>query len=152
MSYCRWSSMNWMCDVYVYEDCAGGWTTHVAGRRRMIPPIPDITGSRLSMAIHRWSGCDWDKETRSLVYPKPVRGAIYRLWSVFAVFWHNRIHMVSLRVIPLRNIGMPEDGETFTDKTPEECAGRLEGLMAAGYRVPQYAIDNLRAEVAGDAE
>lgn len=34
MSYCRWSSDNFQCDVYVYEDCAGGWTTHVAGRRK----------------------------------------------------------------------------------------------------------------------
>lgn len=33
MSYCRWSSNDFRCDVYVYEDCAGGWTTHVAGNR-----------------------------------------------------------------------------------------------------------------------
>lgn len=29
MAYCRWSD----CDVYVYEDVNGGWTTHVAARR-----------------------------------------------------------------------------------------------------------------------
>lgn len=33
MSYCRWSSDGFMCDVYVYEDCSGGWTTHVATNR-----------------------------------------------------------------------------------------------------------------------
>ena len=42
MSYCRWSSMNSMCDVYVYEDDAGGWTTHVAAKRRILPPIPSL--------------------------------------------------------------------------------------------------------------
>ena len=33
MSYCRWSSDDFQCDVYVYEDVGGGWTTHVAGNR-----------------------------------------------------------------------------------------------------------------------
>jgi len=33
MSYCRWSSDDFQCDVYVYEDCRGGFTTHVAGVR-----------------------------------------------------------------------------------------------------------------------
>jgi hypothetical protein len=33
MSYCRWSSNDFQCDVYVYEDVAGGWTTHVACNR-----------------------------------------------------------------------------------------------------------------------
>jgi hypothetical protein len=36
MSYCRWSSDNGYCDLYVYEDVHGGWTTHVATHR--IPP------------------------------------------------------------------------------------------------------------------
>jgi len=43
MSYCRWSSDDFQCDVYVYEDCTGGFTTHVAGRRHVfkesLPPI-----------------------------------------------------------------------------------------------------------------
>lgn len=41
MSYCRWSSDDFQCDVYVYEDCSGGWTTHVASRRHVFKePIP----------------------------------------------------------------------------------------------------------------
>ena len=40
MSYCRWSSLNWMCDVYCYEDVSGGWTTHVATNRRVREPVP----------------------------------------------------------------------------------------------------------------
>jgi len=45
MSYCRWSSDDFRCDVYVYEDVCGGWTTHVAGNRIVgeIPRVPDIT-------------------------------------------------------------------------------------------------------------
>ncbi len=41
MSYCRWSSDNWRCDLYCYEDVSGGWTTHVAGRRR-VGEIPAV--------------------------------------------------------------------------------------------------------------
>ena len=33
VSYCRWSSNNWDCDLYCYEDVSGGFTTHVAGNR-----------------------------------------------------------------------------------------------------------------------
>lgn len=33
MSYCRWSSDGFGCDLYVYEDCYGGYTTHIASRR-----------------------------------------------------------------------------------------------------------------------
>jgi hypothetical protein len=41
MSYCRWSSDNFLCDLYCYADVSGGWTTNVATRRYVgdIPPI-----------------------------------------------------------------------------------------------------------------
>lgn len=34
MSFCRWSSDGFQCDVYCYEDVGGGFTTHIAARRR----------------------------------------------------------------------------------------------------------------------
>lgn len=44
MSYCRWSSDNWHCDVYSYADCEGGFTTHVANNRIVgdIPEVPNM--------------------------------------------------------------------------------------------------------------
>ncbi len=44
MSYCRWSSDNWQCDLYCYEDCYGGITTYMASNRIVgdIPEVPDI--------------------------------------------------------------------------------------------------------------
>jgi len=44
MSYCRWSSDNYQCDLYMYEDCSGGWTLHMAGRRFVdpVPPVPNF--------------------------------------------------------------------------------------------------------------
>jgi hypothetical protein len=147
MSYCRFSSMNWMCDVYVYEDVYGGWTTHVAARRRAFPPVPDLmTGTA------RWPrfGGEWSKEQRRVIYPSRLHAFGASIVYGFLAFWHNRIHMGSLRLIPWRRIGLPFDGEHFNDNTPGDCAGRLEALRMMGYRVPQYAIDALRAEQTGD--
>jgi hypothetical protein len=42
MSYCRWSTDDFQCDLYVYEDCDGGYTTHVAGNRPIYQsPLPE---------------------------------------------------------------------------------------------------------------
>lgn len=46
MSYCRWGSDNFRCDLYIYEDVAGGYTTHVAANRHN-EPIPEITADIL---------------------------------------------------------------------------------------------------------
>jgi hypothetical protein len=145
MSYCRFSSDNWKSDVYVYE-ADEGWVTHVAARRRMFAPVPDILPSRLAMWVHEWSGCYWDVNARCMKYPRPWRAAIYKAWSHFIAFWHNRIHMGSLHMIPLRPIGLPADGEGYCDPTPGECADRLERLSRLGYRVPSWAIESLREE------
>ena len=41
MSYCRWSSDDFQCDVYCYESVYGGFETHVAGLRRVFKePLP----------------------------------------------------------------------------------------------------------------
>ncbi len=43
MSYCRFSSDDFQCDVYVYESCMGGWQIHVAGSRYVFKePLPPV--------------------------------------------------------------------------------------------------------------
>ena len=44
MSYCRWSSNNFQCDIYAYESCYGGYEIHIAGLRVMgdIPKLPQL--------------------------------------------------------------------------------------------------------------
>lgn len=43
MSYCRWSTDDFQCDLYVYADVAGGYTTHVAGNRPVFDkPLPPV--------------------------------------------------------------------------------------------------------------
>ena len=41
MSFCRWISDDFQCDVYCYEDVRGGFTTMVAERRHIFTePLP----------------------------------------------------------------------------------------------------------------
>lgn len=41
MSYCRWSSNDHQCDLYIYEDARDLWVTHVASSRvQYIEPLP----------------------------------------------------------------------------------------------------------------
>ena len=118
MSYCRWSSDDFACDVYVYEDCRGGWTTHVAANR-LVPsePMPAEIDPRDPEWIEHW-----------LARHQEVA----------------RIVDASER----EEIGLPYDGGTFNDSTPGWAADTLEMLRKAGYNVPEYAITELREEEA----
>lgn len=142
MSYCRFSSDNWRSDVYVYEHCDGGFVTHVAGNKRMFPPIPDIPLSWMP----RFGG-EYSMTERRMIYPSRWHSLAASCGFRIYALWH-RLSMWSLSVIPMKNIGLPHDGESFSDETPAECSDRLESLRAIGYHVPQYAIDTLRAEAA----
>jgi hypothetical protein len=48
MSYCRWSSDNFQCDVYVYAS-KEGWATHVANSRS--EPSPSFPWWAMSIPI-----------------------------------------------------------------------------------------------------
>jgi hypothetical protein len=118
MSYCRWSSDDFKCDVYVYAHCDGGWTTHVAGNRvvykQPLPPEVEF--------VPHGDNTAW--------------------------FERHEIISKMLDECDRVRIELPHVGETFSDPTPGACADRLEQLRALGYIVPQYAIDSLREEAA----
>lgn len=141
MSYCRWSSDNWKSDVYVYE--GDGYVIHVAARRRKRQPIPGVNFSALPTF-----GCKLSEEARGVVYPSRLHRAAHLFVIRLAMLW-NRLHMMHLRRITLEPIGGFWDGQTLEYTTPGDCADALEGLRMAGYHVPQYAIDQLRAEQCG---
>lgn len=52
MAYCRWSSDNFKCDLYCYEDCNGGFTTFVADNR-IVGDIPEL------LPLSRISDKEW---------------------------------------------------------------------------------------------
>lgn len=132
MSYCRWSSDDWTSDIYTYQDVHGGWTTWVAGARVVLAePLPAVIPY---------------PENR----PETQEGPGWEAWEAQFHAWYSR-HQ---RVMDMQDEGervaidLPHAGERFNDDTPGECADRLEVLRALGYVVPQYAIDQLRAEEA----
>lgn len=114
MSYARWSSHDYWSDVYVYADVAGGWATHVAGRRHVLtePFPPEVDPADDADA--------WIARQRKV-------GAL-------------------LDAAELVDIGLPHDGATYNDPTPDACADRLEELRDLGYHVPPEAIEALRQE------
>lgn len=126
MSYCRWSSDDFRCDVYVYESAHGGYQTHVAANRA------DYDGSNLPEKVE-------------LAFPE---GAEQKEKEQIAEKYLAR-HNAVLKLIDnckRVDIGLSRDGESFNDPTPGACADRLDSLKQEGYIVPQYAIDALRAE------
>lgn len=109
MSYCRFSSDDFRCDVYVYEHCDGGWYTHVAGNktlgyipRRLRLPDPSLK-----------------------VSPRSIDRLRFRIWLELYSF-SRRIQDWYLDHAPRRDLGLPHDGETFIDGTATLCAWRLE--------------------------
>jgi hypothetical protein len=149
MSYCRWSSDHFDCDVYVYEDVSGGWTTHVAGRRRR-NPLPDEIRAmypddwRDADAVDRYMAAQAAAEAWLITQPHDeyvmnyaqpdgtTKPGVYRSLKDSEYF-------------DLAEIG-PEAGTTANHPSPGECADYLEMLKGKGFNVPQYAIDALREE------
>lgn len=119
MSYCRWSSANWMCDLYCYEDSSGGWTTHVASNRRLEAPPSDRYEDFLDGRIT-------PEEFTAL----------------------HRAQLDALERIPLVSIDLPHVGETFNDTSLEEFKERLLMLRTAGYIFPDYVLDDVDREIA----
>jgi hypothetical protein len=53
MSYCRWSSDDFKCDLYCYEDVSGGFITHVASNR-VVGEVPRLEWEDLETNIDQF--------------------------------------------------------------------------------------------------
>jgi len=118
MAYCRWSSDNWKCDLYCYEDVAVCWTTHVAANRRVgvenLPPDPmELIGTM--------SNDEWQKKYEE--------------------------HRGMLKALTLEKITLPHAGETFHDRTLEEFRERLLNLREVGYHFPDHVLEAIDEEL-----
>lgn len=118
MSYCRWSSDNWRCDLYCYEDSQGGFTTHVAGRRIVgdIPKEPEL---------------------------KLINGELPENFMA-----EHQAVMRFLDTAERQPIGLPFDGESFNDPDLESFLQRVTDLREVGYNVPDHVFDEIREEMA----
>lgn len=127
MSYARWSSDNYQCDVYVWHDIAGTWRTEVAARRPIFdvdlpPPVDQPIGEAHSPERRAWANA-WttrERQVRDLLGDSDD-------WT-------------------FRELDEPDGGRSYEHATPGECADNLERLRDAGFNVPQSAINSLRDE------
>lgn len=121
MSYCRWSTDDFQCDIYCYESCSGGWDIHVAANRHILkdgdlPPYVPFSLETKDAWIERWlKVMEWVKTAE------------------------------------LRKIGLPYDGKSYNEPSAGDAAKRMLFLKAAGYNVPQDAIDALLEEANEEA-
>lgn len=125
MSYCRWSSMNFSCDLYVYEHVGGYWAIHVAGRRRTaeLPPDP-------MLSLPREDATEDERAAWMEAYNARNKALD-----------ETRDSMV--------DIDLPHAGETFCLSSPGECADKIEELIGLGYVCPDYVVPELREEQTG---
>ena len=129
MSYCRWSTEDFLCDLYIYEHYQGFWAIHVKARRRVYhKPLPPEDPRPFPENGTRGQQRRW---VRRLM----ARQRLVDRWPK-----HHK------------PIGGPHDGETFHEPTIAAAIARCESLRAAGYRFPDHVLEDLRDEAAEEGD
>ena len=111
MSYCRWSSDDWKCDLYCYHSICGNYITHVAARRHVDVPV------------------------------NPYRPTETNYW-----LYHQK-QMKFLNSAEMQDIGLPYDGEHFSDPDLISFLERVNCLKEARYHVPFYVLEAIELEL-----
>ena len=118
MSYCRFSSDDFQCDLYCYQSVYSGYVTHVAANKlifeKCLPPPVSMNDTDQWMAR---------KDQIDQMIKDSIR-------------------------VP---VGLPEDGKTFVDETPQEFLVRLLELKKMGYRFPDNVLTIVKEEIEGDS-
>lgn len=108
--------MNHACDIYLYSDVNGGYTCHVAGKKRVsgtpCPPMPE----------------DW--------WTLPVE-------EMMSIMEKQREWVDQSTLV---DIGLPHDGESFYCLDRDSMIDTLEMLKAEGYTMPEGLIQALKEE------
>jgi len=119
MSYCRWSSDNWMCDVYVYE-AEIGFTIHVAGSKYVdeIPKVP----------------------------PMPHEGTDEQ-WDEWFKLYNAQMEAVKKSAKNMKKIGGIYDGQTFICDDQKATIEKLRDIKEHGYNVPEFVFESLQEEI-----
>jgi hypothetical protein len=122
MSYVRWSSDGFRSDVYAYADAGGGFTLHIAGRRRL--------------------GLDE-------LGPNPMEELGSPTFDAAAVSKRYRVWMDALTVLPFEDIDHPDASETFNFATLAELRDKLAAYQAEGkIHVPKGVVEGINDELA----
>lgn len=116
MSLCRWSSMNWSCDLYIYQGVDGNFHTHVAGRR-ILGEVPKVDNS--------------------IFHPDVYTEELGKIWSI-----QHQAQMDFLECCKREKINLAFAGEYFVD-SGESLIERLQVLREIGYNFPEITLEDL---------
>jgi len=116
MSYCRFSSDDWSCDIYAYADVSGGYTVHVAANRYVgVPKIDPLPQDFTDEQFDKW-------------------------------FKGNQMQLDFLETAEQVRIGLPDDGKTYNYPDLRDFLNALLAFQQIGYHVPQDVIDAVEEE------
>lgn len=106
MSYCRFSSNDFDCDLYVYADVGGGITTHVAGIRfesdTERPRLPDLRSDTIPEYLLRNKELtEWIKNARRVKIELPYAGTSF-------YNQHKELALENLRTLKELGYHMPD--------------------------------------------
>ena len=127
MSYCRWSSDGFACDVYVYEHYSDGYVCHIAARKIV----------NLDEAPHCPSWFDYPTDEDGRLSDDSINDFMLKHRA-----WMDWLSKSAIR----EDIGLEFDGKTFNHDSATSMANDLFILKQMGYQVPQYVIDALYEE------
>lgn len=120
MSYCRWSTDDFKCDLYCYESNKG-YSIHVA-MRRSVP-----------------------KEPLPAPMDLPPKGAPTEEFQAYADRFNEMLRIVG--EADYEEITLPYAGETFELDTLEDFIFHLEMLKDLEYRFPDYVLEIAKEEL-----
>lgn len=113
MSFCRWSSNNFGCDIYAYES-DNGFEVHVASRRYN----GEVPKTDIGLLIGENKDADKFLE-------------------------QHRAQSAYLDKCGSTPIGLPFDGESYTLYSPESFYNKMIELRKAGYNFPDYVLEEI---------
>jgi hypothetical protein len=123
VSYCRWSTDDFQCDLYVFDHCYGGTAVYVARRKRRFkaPLPPPITG--------KW----WEDDKRSKAFWGRHNQVMEMLDDKYeGEFWD------------WEKLPEPHAGATYIVETHADAIELIGKLRAAGFNAPTDLEDVLR--------
>ena len=123
MAYCRWSSDNFKCDLYVFEVVGGGYQVHIAGTR--------VVG-----------------EVPPLMWPRLEPGELIEDDDFYLLEQSYKAQGDFLETAERVPIGLPWDNTSFWFQELGELRMFLNAAKTIGYQFPDEIFDIIEEEMA----
>lgn len=120
MSYCRWSTDNFKCDIYAYQS-DNGYEIHVAANRYVGEP-PKVDYSLITKKDYT------EEDKQEYLRQEKIRRD-----------WMDKAER--------KNIELPYAGESFTCPDLETFLEQMIELKTVGYNFPDGVLETIKEEM-----